>query len=631
MKIVNCVLTFLLLLSVAIIVSSCTEEGKQKEAVSFLLGSKPESWLLSERIDSFQNRQKIAPSIVKNGLSRESYLKIIEGQVRAFQKYQNDSGRIIDPVAKKEMYFTTPCYAHSISVLAASGFTKDKKLIESGMLAMDVVTQDMARNWSAGRHGDFYTWPVMFAFKLFNGIADEKRQNQWGKNIERMNPKFFYNMYLKFGNNWNIVNTAGEFLRYKAGYTSLNYVDTCLKSQLSHFTDYGMYNENGNPFPYDLFSRHYISGMLALGYHGKNFEKYSEIVTKGAWMSLFLQSPFGELPTGFRSSHHIWNEAEQCVIFEIFASQYAKNGEREKAGAFKRAAMLSLGSINEWLRPDGSGYIVKNKYPVEARHGYEVYSVHACYNMLATSMLAQAWQFSNDTIEEKPSPADLGGYVLPIIEPFHKIVASVGQTYLEYDTRGDQLYNPTGILRIHMMGSHPQLGPSDGCAEKYSGKGIAIATGPSWKNSDGTWSSLAGLKPDDPIIEIIKESRESAKFKVTYNIRGNNGVLTISETITAEKGKITIEDELIGTDFAVMRVNWPMLTFNGEKYTTIQIDKNDAILELEGKKIKFQIIEPENVSLSRSGVQYGHRNGVVEPLVANFKGNKATYTISLVQ
>jgi hypothetical protein len=52
---------------------------------------------------------------------------------------------------------------------------------------------------------------------------------------------------------------------------------------------------------------------------------------------------------------------------------------------------------------------------------------------------------------------------------------------------------------------------------------------------------------------------------------------------------------------------------------------------LEGKKIEFQIIGPENVSLSKSAIQYGHRNGIVEPLVAEFKGNKATYSISLVQ
>lgn len=106
------------------------------------------------------------------------------------------------------------------------------------MLAMDVVTEDMSKNRSAGRHGDFYTWPVMFSFELFKGIADEKRYAKWSKNISAMNPKKFYSYYLKFGNNWNIVNLAGEFLRFKADNLSLNYVDTCLKSQLFHFTEW---------------------------------------------------------------------------------------------------------------------------------------------------------------------------------------------------------------------------------------------------------------------------------------------------------------------------------------------------------------------------------------------------------
>ena len=33
------------------------------------------------------------------------------------------------------------------------------------------------------------------------------------------------------------------------------------------------------------------------------------------------------------------------------------------SGAFKRAAHLSLQSVKDWIRPDGSGYIVKNRYP----------------------------------------------------------------------------------------------------------------------------------------------------------------------------------------------------------------------------------------------------------------------------
>lgn len=621
----------LLLIPVLQAFNSCSAKYSSNATHLFLPADTLDNWLLNDKIQSFIKHQKESPEIVKTGFSRNDYLKIIEGQVRVFQKFQNDSGRIIDPVKKKEMYYTTPCYAHGVAVLAASGYIKDTDLIESGMLAMDVVTEDMSKNWSAGRHGDFYTWPTMFAFQLFKGFADKKRYTKWGNNIAIMIPEKFYRAYLGFGGNWNVVNLAGEYYRFKNHYTSLNYVDTCLKSQLYHFTDYGMYNEDGNPFPYDLFPRHYISGMLAIGYKGAYYDRYRSIISKGAWMSLFLQSPFGELPTGYRSSQHIWNEAEQCVVFEIYAREYAKIGQMDKAGAFKRAAMLSLGCIKEWIRPDGSGYIVKNKYPVEAQHGYEGYSVHACYNMLASSMLAQAWQFSDDAIEEQATPADIGGYVISIHVPFHKIIASAGQSYIEYDTRGDQIYNPTGILRIHIMGSHPQLGPSDGCAERYSGKGVSIATGPSWQNGDRTWTSLAELKPENPIIEILEESLGLAQFRVTYELRNKNSKqIKVIENIKAEKGKITIEDELVG-DVSLMRENWPMLTFDGEKYTNIQINKNTAILELEGKQIKFQVIRPENISLFRSGNQYGHRNGIVEPLVAEFKGNKATYTISLVQ
>jgi len=59
--------------------------------------------------------------------------------------------------------------------------------------------------------------------------------------------------------------------------------------------------------------------------------------------------------------------------------------------------------------------------------------------MLACSMLAQAWQFADDTVQERPAPADLGGYVLPVLKPFHKVFVAAGGNYVEYDTCGDQV------------------------------------------------------------------------------------------------------------------------------------------------------------------------------------------------
>ncbi len=589
-----------------------------------------DDWSFTQKIDTFLVRQPDVVHAPNSGLSKKAYLQIIEGQVRVFQQYQDKSGRIIDPVEKIEKYYSTPCYAHSVAALAAAGYTHDPWLLESGMLAMDVVTEDMAKNQSEGSHGDFYTWPVLLALHLYKGLAEKERLEIWSRRIEMMEPSKFYRAYLSHENNWNIVNLAGEFLRYRENYVSLAYTDTCLKYQLSHFTENGMYNEHGSPLPYDLFARHYLSGMLAQGYRGAFFEPCRVQAWKGAWMSLFLQSPFGELPTGFRSSHHIWNEAEQCMVFEIYASGYARAGRMEMAGAFKRGAMLSLSNIAEWIRTDGSGYIVKNRYPIEARHGYETYSVHTCYNLLATSMLAQAWQFSDDAVAERPAPADIGGFVAAIHDPFHKIIATADGSYVEYDTRGDQIYNPTGILRIHIRGSHPQLGPSDGCASKFSGKGVSVATGPAWQNDDGTWTSLAALRPGDPSIDIIEETPKAARFKVTYRLKDDLGKpFVVMETISAERGKITVEDEIKG-DVDRMRVIWPMLVFNGRGYSRILIERNAAILELEGKNIKFQLAEPKNIYPVKSGSHYQHRNGIVEPLMVEFQGNKAIYSICIV-
>jgi len=82
----------------------------------------------------------------------------------------------------------------------------------------------------------------------------------------------------RWANNWNLVNTAGEYLRSLNGFTNLEYVDFCLAMQLPHFNSYGMYNEARNPLPYDLFSRHYLTGMLQRGYRSFAFSTYSVLL-----------------------------------------------------------------------------------------------------------------------------------------------------------------------------------------------------------------------------------------------------------------------------------------------------------------------------------------------------------------
>lgn len=598
---------------------------------------------LADKINSFLKRQQESNDFAATGLTRKDYLDVIASQVKAMRKCQDPAGRIIDPMIKKEMQYSTPCYAHCVAVLARAGYPISKELIQSGMKALDVSLEALTQAKAASGHGDFYTWPALFAYELLGPMASPQRKEKWSnaiagidiaKSYSAYNKPFtenehqlFYKTYEKGGwsyQNWNLVNAAGEFLRALNGFTNLDYVDFSLTMQLPHFNAYGMYNEGGNPFPYDLFARHYVTGMLHRGYRSFAYTTYRDLLWKGAWTSLFIQSPTGQLPTGHRSSHHIWNEAEQAVVFEIYATQYARAGMTDEAGAFKRAAHLSLASVKNWIRPDGTGYIVKNKYPIEDRHGYERYSQHACYNLLACSMLAQAWQFADDAVKEKPCPADLGGFALTT-PGFHKVFANAGGTYIEYDTSGDHKYNPTGLIRIHLKGGHPQLGPSDGCAPLYSGKGINYAVGPAWKDAKGNWTKLADLTAI-PEIKVLEESLTQTMLKITYKIKESE--VTLTERITVKPHEVLVADQLSGKNINQLRIYYPMLVFNGKDKTKTQMDQKTLRMQLEQKNVSFEILNSPESTLTRTGQILKHRNGLVEMVYFDTNEKIAQYRIA---
>ncbi len=607
---------------------------------------------LHRQINAFMARAADRENFTPTRLNRRDYLRVIDGQVRVMQRYQNARGGIVDPVRHEEVYYATPCYAHCVAALLASGFRRDSDLLESGMRAMDAALSDMVAATAKNNHGDFYTYPAMMALELFDGLAPPQRVAAWRKDLGRLNSEKLYRSGAG-GSNWNVVNLSGEYLRAVHGLTNMDYVEESLTAQLKHFTPLGMYDEHGHPLAYDQFPRHFLAGILVgpacragpvppgrrdlLGYRGPSYAAYRELLWRGAWTSLLMQSPFGELPTGFRSSHHIWNEAASAVTFEVYATHYARAGRDIEAGAMKRAARLSLACIQRWIRPDGSGYIVKNRFPIEAEHGYESYSAHANYNMLACSMLSAAWAFADDAVQEGPCPAEIGGFVLPILDPFHKVFANAGGAYIEYDTCGDHIYNPTGLIRVHIEGGHPQLGPSDGCAPKFSGAGVNLSIGPAWKDSGGKWHRLADTSPAPPSIDVLEESPTRVRFRVAYASLESGGAAevtsspqplpAVTQTFTLERKSVTVEDELTGGDVQRMRVYYPMLVFDGLERTQVTLDGPAVSLKLAGRGILFEILKPQGVRLQRTGELLTHRNGMTEPAFGEWSGRRAEYRI----
>ena len=593
---------------------------------------------LQGTIDAFMANQAVSTGFKVSGLNGADYLRLIQKQVKVFRKCQDSTGAIIDPVHQIEWQYSTPCYALSVGLLAATGYDTDPELLKSGVKAMNLSVNEMHEYRCAHNHGEFFIQPVMMALDLYAKLVPATRLAEWKRKLSELDPYKLYPDNLRKKSvvyNHNVCALAGEYLLIKDGLNGdQEFFDEHLANQKIYISDLGMYMDQNphNPIVYDEFTRQYIDSILVEGYSGPERGFYADRMWRGAWASLFMQSPFGEVPTGGRSAQHIWNEATAAVTYEIYAAQYARKGRMAEAGAFKRAAHLSLKSIERWYRPDGSGYVVKNRYPIEAQYGYERYSAQSQYNLLACWLMAVAYLYADDSIAEKPAPADIGGYVLPMVADFHKVFANAGGTYIEYETKGDLYYNPTGLIRIHIKGSNPQLGPSDGVVHKWEGRpkvdmgGEMMTVGPAWTDASGNEHRLAEYSLERPAtVEVLEQNTAKVRFRVTHE-GPFDGASKVTETITVEPSGVTVEDSVEGV--TGIRVYYPMLVFDGLEDTKVDVQARSATLHLWDGGVRFDLLEPSDAKLKRTGVRLEGRNGLMEGLYADVKGSRASYRIS---
>lgn len=649
---------FLLSLLIVMQVETCMASPMRK--VAAILPENTGGMLLEhpygDRITGFLKNQDQYTHFKPSGLSNKDYLVQIASQVKAFYPYQDKkTGAIIDPVYKIEWQYSTPCYALSVGLLNKTGFIKEEQLLQSGIQALDCSVSQMNENRCAQNHGEFFIQPIMMALDLYEGYVPDSQMKIWRDKISSVDPYLLYKDNLrdkKICYNHNVVALAGEYLRTKKGMDlGKDFLEKHLEHHQQYMSENGLYidNKTNPPIIYDEFTRQFMTSILAEGYTGNYRDFYSEKLLQGAWTSLLMQSPYGEVPTGGRSAQHIWNEAAACVDYEIYASQYMQQGKIKEAGAFKRAAHLSLKSILRWKRPDGSGFIVKNRFPIEAMHGYESYSAQSQYNLLACWSMAVAYLYADDSIEELPSPADVGGFVIPMQDVFHKVFANAGGNYIEYELSGDPRYNATGLIRIHLKNSNPQLGPSDGVPHKWDNKakkdlgGELLSAGPAWFDQDGkehrlseytnisfpgkdlysayTSSTLPEIK-----VHVLEQNPQKVKFEISYEGEFD-GLSKITQQITIDSKGVLIRDRLTGKCKS-MRVYYPMLVFDGEEKTRIKTDGNRLGLYLRDGGIEFTAVDPKKSVIKRSGNYLSFRNGFAESAYFDVTGSEAVYRIS---
>jgi hypothetical protein len=417
-------------------------------------------------------------------------------------------------------------------------------------------------------------------------------------------------------------------MRHRAGLGGdTGWIDASLARQLEKFTEHGLYRDPGDPMAYDAFARYQVIRLLAAGYAGPRLPVLEALMERGAWTSLFLQSPRGETPCGGRSAHHQWNEAAHAAICEIFAKRSAAAGDRETAGVFRRSARLAFESVERWVRPSGELWIVKNRFDPALRHGYETYSFHSQYNLLTAALLAVASLHADETVSERPCPAEVGGFAFALQPAFHKVFANAGGLYVEIDTRADAQFNPTGVLRVHQRGVASGVGVSDGVAaasvyETTRRPTVSLAIGPGWRDAEGAWHGLAGHSGDhlrEAEVRVGRESPGRVELTVEYSGGLRGGATGVRQELVVTPSRIEITDSVHGAVTA-LRQYFPLLLTDGERPTAIEVSGRRAAVRHADGSAQVFVAAPESSPFVRLGLAEPSRNGYFDAACAEGPG-----------
>ncbi len=98
-----------------------------------------------------------------------------------FQHFQAADGRIIDPLLRREVQYSTPCYACAASALISGG--RQTNLLDSAARALDVALEELSTGHAADNHTDFFTFPCMFAYESLRDRVSSERRAPLGERL----------------------------------------------------------------------------------------------------------------------------------------------------------------------------------------------------------------------------------------------------------------------------------------------------------------------------------------------------------------------------------------------------------------------------------------------------------------
>nr|WP_234414319.1 glycosyl hydrolase [Paenibacillus sp. CAA11] len=587
-------------------------------------------------------------SIQPSGWDREKKAGLLEGIVRYYAKHQQEDGGIVDPFSGAERYYSTPSYAAAAAALVAEG---REDLLSSAAAALTHSIELVVGRAVPDHHPDFYPVMIMAAYRLLKDRVAGAQAESWRAMLARIDPEedyIFTMSRMKNINrmiNWNAIMLSGEYLRFAEGISEDGaWLERYLQeSHLLRLTLLGLYQDGpldlpNSPFAYDIVTRMHLSLMIQAGYNGPSAAELREKLRRGALSSLLMLSPLGEIPPRGRSAQHQWNEAAAACVFTLAAGEAWRSGERVLAGAFRRAAGLCFEAIHAWQTEEGCLQIVRNHYPPSARHGFEVYTNHTCYNLWTAAALAFALQDAEvEEIPETPIPAEAGSRVLEVDGWFQTVISSVPGSQVAVQTSLNDPYNIPGIVRVQEHGLPRAIGPSasghsdQGFTEYAEGEVLPLSYSPMWQTSDGVWHSLsegvpsgkefdrdAGIDPAAGGVSVQLEEAAVQEGHTSWMLRWRGPFPGVKEIVTRyshQRGSIEAVYSIIPQEeegLLAAGALFPVLVSDGsERSETVRTGEQGLCTVIRGaaaaiapltEGAALELPEPAREAASRSGL-----------------------------
>ncbi len=474
--------------------------------------------------------ETLAAPTQPTGLTRDTYLDLAETIARAAIPWQRGDGLIMDQTVGDEPATTTARFVGALGLLIGAGRCDD--LVEHCALSMDLCCAGYETGVFKGQPiygAEFFTKELMYAYVALRGKVAAGRHRRWQTILAGYDPlKLYPSIRDGATHNFPIYAVTGELLRGAEGLGDCQeLIDDALESQRANFTDIGMYRDPNDPITYDLTVRHQLGLMLSYGYEGRHRDWMDRATARGGLATLLFQSVTGQSPFGGRSNQFHIQEGMIAGICELEARRWTQEGNVAVAGALKRAARRAAGVCRPWISDMEPFRQTKSGFAPELRHGIDSGGEYSCYGLLAASLFATAWHLADETIEERLTPAEAGGYVLTLWPEFHKVFASAGGTHVEIDLKADLEKDATGLGRIHRADAPPELAlsmpisPQPGYSLCTPVPGRALALGPAWREADGAEASLAQFSTEieDVAVTVLRADPEHTEFDIEYTGR----------------------------------------------------------------------------------------------------------------